>query len=340
MIQKREMEEILAAFGICAPVKQIRQLLYKEERDGCTILRDILGAETTDGRRYVVKLVSEPEHPTELIRRQILFSETLRCNGAPTARYYSCQKGFTMHRQIGTLGVDISCEDYVGEPIRTLDSETIRAVGVLLGRLHRISLENHCRVGTSKTYREVTSHSRYRKIWHGILPRSVPEEVYRRIAQLHDGLMPYAETVWPTLPFAAVQADIYALNNYTWNGNELIAYDYNLAADEVLIGDLLISWFRTTIHPEMWEYITQENSSQLWNVMLEGYTRQRPLTDAEREALPLLYPLMAAIYASTLAYQFEEIGEYDNAEPCLRHALAVLEAYYEDASISAGLPTF
>lgn len=327
MVTTDMLSGILQCFGLPAQIKKATQLQYKKIQEGERALRDIIGVEVQSGERYVVKLVDEPSHPRELIERQIAFSEALRQSGALVARYYACEDGWTIEKAVENFHAIISCEDFIGTPIKKMNLQTIQTIGALIGCQHRLSLEKTCRVGKQKTYLEVMSHSRYSKIWRGGLPKSVDESVYRSIERLHDTLMPTVEDIWLKLPMAAVHADVYALNNIAMTAQGIAAYDFNLAADEVLLGDLLISWFRTVINPDMWNDIDDGNHHAYWQAMLKGYEQERRLTDPEKEHLPMLYTLMDAIYSSTLAFQFEEIEEYDNARICMRHALSVLEEY-------------
>ena len=132
------------------------------------------------------------------------------------------------------------------------------------------------------------------------------------------------KTVWSSLPRAAVQGDIYSCNNIAVRNGGLVVYDFNLAGDEVLIGDILQCWFRTVFDEKIEEDLRKLSREEMWSVFIKAYQKERPLTDREKKYFPDVYAILGVVYYTKLLNFWMATGKREKAEDNYTYLLELL----------------
>ena len=136
--------------------------------------------------------------------------------------------------------------------------------------------------------------------------------VIGRILEIYNRRLAIIKKVWTELPRAAVQGDIYSCNNIANRDGNLVVYDFNLAGDEVLIGDILQCWFRTVFDEKIEEDLEILSKEKMWSEFIQAYQSERKLTDIEKKYLPDVYAILGVVYYSKILNYWMDKGE------CLR----------------------
>lgn len=320
VIRKEWMEEWLLLFGIEGKVVDTLEFLNKDiVMDGERQVRVITAVETDREEVVVFKLVHETMFYRELIESQLLFSQSLREAGVNTTYQYKADRGYVQELILDGMEFCLTCEGFIGSRPSELTADLEYAVGKELGKMHRISEERQLKVGCSRLYHEVMNKSSYQVAWRDVPHDWVDPEWLDEMTEIHDALMEEIQAEFDKLPKAAVQADVYGVNNVaiTEDGNIAI-FDYNLAADEVLVGDFLVSWYRTIADINMYAFINEENAGLMWEAFSTGYLESRPLSLREYEIGRKLSAVLGLVYLTKVAIVLEESEDVEAARECLR----------------------
>ena len=111
-----------------------------------------------------------------------------------------------------------------------------------------------------------------------------------------------------------MQADIYSCNNIAVRNGGLAVYDFNLAGDEVLIGDILQCWFRTIFDEKIEDDIRMLSIDKMWSVFIKAYQKERKLTDIEKKYLPDVYAILGTVYYTKLLNYWMITGKRQRAK--------------------------
>ena len=318
-IHKIWLEKWLALFGVEGTVIDTLEFLNKDmEMDGERQIRVITAVETDEGKVVVFKMVHESMFHKELIKSQVEVSQRLRKAGLNTTYQYKTEEGYVLDVFLENMGFCLTCEGYIGSRPECLTADLEYKIGKILGKSHRLSEELKLEVGFSRLYHEVMCKSSYRKVWENTYPNWVDPEWIDRMTEIHDALMEEIQAEFANLPKAAVQADVYGLNNVAIiDGDELAIFDYNLAADEVLVADFLVSWYRTIADTHMHAFINEKNADLMWNAFSAGYLESRPLSELEYQTGYKLSAVLGLLYLTKLAIELEGYNQVDDAKACL-----------------------
>ncbi len=329
--------DVLRGFGICEDISRWHLLTdWQEKRGDACALRIVAEVDLTNGERRIIRFLNERQFildvsrlvlTTWTIERQCAFSEILRRNGMVVPRRYLSDGHYCMDYCLNGFPCDATVESWLENTQPRFRTDMFAPLGHLIGQIHRISEQEHCHIGFSIVYDEVEKGAMdFRRLFTGTDTAQLPAGKFERLRLLHDEKKAEISALWPLLPRSAVQGDIYSCNNVAWQADGTPGfYDFNIAADEVLLGDMLHAWFRTVYDPpyeaerQTWDY------SLCWNQYLEGYTSARPLTEIEQKCLPQVYALLGAIYASRYTAKLLRQGKTAEAIQGLSSALDYLE---------------
>lgn len=319
------IQEWLKTFGVKGKVTDTLEFLNKDEEiDGERQIRVILGVET-EQEVVVFKLVHESMFNRELIESQITFSQKLRESGIATTYQYRTQEGYTQEVVLEGIRLCLSCEAFMGSEPEALTEELAYEIGKMMGNMHRISEEQKLEIGFSRVYHEVMNKSSYKKIWNNQYPNWIDKNWIDKITEKHDSLMEEIQSKWTELPKAAVQGDIFGVNNVYVTEEEIGVYDYNLASDEVLVGDFLMYWYRTVADLSMHTFLLQSNVDHMWKAYTTGYLESRSLSELERKIGNPLSAVLGVLHLSKLAIELKEEGRKEEAIQCLAAAERSIE---------------
>lgn len=318
-IHKLWLEEWLPMFGVKGALADTLEFINMDvEIDGERQIRVITAAETDEGKVVVFKLVHEPMFHKELIESQIEFSQKLRVAGLNTTYQFKAEGSYVLDVVLEGMNCCLTCEEYIGSRPDHLSAVLEYEIGKVLGESHRLSEKLNLEVGFSRLYHEVMRKSSYRKVWNSTCSEWVDPQWIEQMTEIHDGLMEEIQAEFTSLPKAAVQGDVYGVNNVAvTDEGELAIFDYNLAGDEVLVADFLLSWYRTIGDMNMHTFINEETVDLMWNAFSTGYLKSRPLSKEEYQIGNKLSAVLGLIYLTKLAIELEGCGRVDDAKACL-----------------------
>lgn len=324
-IHKLWIEEWMAFFGIEGKATDILEYLNKDEDiDGERQIRVIMAVETEQDV-VVFKLVHESRFNKELIESQIEFSQKLREAGVNTTYQYRTEAGYVKEVMLEGFGFCLTCEAFIGSEPEALTVGLEYEIGKIIGKMHRISGERQMEIGFSRVYHEVMMKSSYRKVWGNKYPTWVEKAWIDDMAEKHDSLMEAIQSEFAELPKAAVQGDVFGLNNVAVTEKGIAIYDYNLASDEVLVGDFLMCWYRTIADKSMHEFLNESNVQMMWEAYAAGYLESRSLSRTEYAVGYKLCAVLGLIHMTKLAIELNADGRKSDAQVCLLAGERLLE---------------
>ncbi len=336
-IDLRQIQEALDYFGIKPQAVSCGILTdVQEERRGKKAVRLIFCAVLADGRRMIVRFLNEREFivdvsklslTTETLERQSAFSELLREHGMNVPKKYAKDFHYCMPYSVDGIPLDVTVEDYLGEPLQRFMPEMFYDYGLLIGQMHQISLEHQAAVGFSIVLREVQENrTDYRMLFQGTDIGQIPSELLEQAVLLHDEKRMKVAEIWPLLPKSAVQGDIYSCNNVAQTPEGIGFYDFNIAADEVLLGDMLHLWFRTVYDIDNEDEVEKWDLTECWRRYLQGYVKYRKWTAPEKENFGLAYSLLGSIYMTRYVAELLRRGRTADAAAGFCKVVRLLEA--------------
>lgn len=320
-IEKTDMIACLREFGLSEPIREWRLLADGPDHVvPYDVIRKIVYVELENREKYVVKFVREPVFPTQIIERQSAFSDLLLENGIAVPRRLKKDGRYCIAYEKEQLCMDVYAEEWVGEKLPHYTLDICEKTGELLGRIHRIALDTKFQIGFSLLYNEITERdTSFERLWKREGYRLLmPQNEYETMVGIYNRRLEIVKNVWKKLPRAAVQADIYSCNNIAaGDDGGLIVYDFNLAGDEVLIGDILQCWFRTIFDERIEEDLQKLSCEEMWRTFIQAYQRERPLLGTEKQYLPDVYAILGTVYYSKLLNFWMQTGNMQRA--CDRH---------------------
>lgn len=325
-IHKLWIEEWMELFGIEGTVTDTLEFLNKDEEiDGDRQIRVITAVETEE-EIVVFKLVHESMFSKELIESQIEFSQKLREAGVNTTYQYRTKEGYVLDVMLEGVQFCLTCEAYIGSEPEALTADLEYEIGKVLGKMHCISQEQQMKIGFSRVYHEVMNKSSYRKVWGNKYPDWVEKSWIDQMTEKHDSLMEEIQSGFAELPKAAVQGDIFGVNNVAVTEEGIAIYDYNLASDEVLVGDFLMCWYRTIADKSIHVFLNESNVKKMWEAYSSGYLENRSLSEKEYEIGHKLCAVLGLLHLTKLAIELKADGRMSDAKACLSAGERLLES--------------
>lgn len=327
------IEEILQCYGFCEKVMEQKSYIHAIEEDGW--LKVIFRVTLVSGQMLVIKILHEDDDLDAEIQkyeRQSVFSEVMRRHSIQTPARYQADGKYCTAFTYRDLPCMVSVEDWCGEEIREITVGVAYQIGVLMARMHRLSLENKCeiRAGTlfsAAYWNDVDAFPAFCEITKD---EKLDQEVAAQIKALRDEKLERIRAVWETLPKAAVQGDI-SINNLVSSEDGLTVFDYNNAGDEVLISDLVMEGLLTAYEMELPEGTPVSYREQLFPAFLKGYLFVRQLSEAESAAAWEVYTLYHGLWFTRIVYNENSLdllvkkGDYAGANRLLKQMFADMQ---------------
>lgn len=315
-INEDDIKMCLHKFGLLNPIREWKLLADGPDHPvPYEVIRKIVYIELENDEKYVMKFVREPVFTTQIIEKQSAFSDLLMENGIKTPKRKMAEGCYCVSFEKEKLIMDVYIEEWVGEKIPHLTMKLYKNVGSVIGRIHKVSQYTGFQIGFSLLYNEITKRdTSFSRLWRNGNQRSIPEKQYEEMLKIYNRRLAVIKRIWTELPRAAVQGDIYSCNNIAEKDGTLVIYDFNLAGDEVLIGDILQCWFRTIFDEKMKEDLALLSQDKMWSEFILAYQSQRRLTDIERKYFSDVYAILGTVYYSKLVNQWIDNGEYLKAK--------------------------
>ena len=327
------IEKVLMLYGFEAAITEQKSYIHAIEENGW--LKLILRVTLASGKMLVIKILHEDDDfATEMqkVENQSIFSELMRSHGIKTpARYQANGKysnAFTYH----DLPCMVTVEDWCGEEITEITTDTAYQIGELMARMHTISLTNKCEIGhrtlfSAAYWNDVDCFPEFCDITKD---EKLDHEVVAQIKAVRDQKLEIIRAVWETLPKTAVQGDI-SINNLIHSEDGLIVFDYNNAGDEVLISDLVMEGLLTAYEMELPDGTPVSYREKIFPALLKGYLSVRSLSEAERTTAWEVYTLYHGLWFTRIVYNDDSLdllvkkGDYDTANRLLKRMLSDMQ---------------
>ncbi|MHC8516085.1 aminoglycoside phosphotransferase/kinase family protein [Sporosarcina sp. ITBMC105] len=294
------IKEVLSLYNIKGQVTTVYDFIhYRDENE----LKIISKVDFTDRDSLVIKFVREDKHPSHIIESQSAFSEYLRSQGISTPRRYLSEDKYCIQYKLDYMDVDITLEDYIGEEIRTLDTHLATKVGELMGKIHTHSENGNCLIGQSTIfdllgYNEVSGYNTFCELGE---THNIDVKMYQKIKELYHKRLEKIRVHWNTLPRFATQGDI-SINNLTYVGDTIGIFDYNIAGDETLVGDMVLEGLLLAYEMDLSFGLTDNDRAILFQHFIQGYLTERPLTVDEKNVLSDIYSIAFAFWFTKIKY--------------------------------------
>lgn len=219
------------------------------------------------------------------------------------------------------------------------DAQDIGRIGELAGRLHAASLRNGLRFGHgtswslfgSRATEELGDYDEnadsFEEAENALTQSGCPDALRVRVRTLYKSLRAELETLWPSLPHAAVQGDLCPYNLTRGENGEIAGlFDLNIAGDEVLVGELaaLMAYY-AAYRPD------GVSADDAMAAFYRAYSAVRPLRPEERQALEPLLRIAAPFRFDRVAGGRRAIQE-GGTQAAVRFAqetIAMLEREYD-----------
>lgn len=325
-ITKKDVIECLHKYGVQDAIK-----VWKVLADGpdhpvpYDVIRKIIYVELENDEKYVMKFVREPVFSTAIIENQSAFSDLLMNQGIETPKRKMVQGKYCISFEKNNLIMDVYIEEWVGEKIPHLTMDLYRNMGSVIGKIHMVSQRTGFKIGFSLLYNEITERdTSFSRLWRNGNQNIIPNSLYEEMLRIYNRRLAAIKQVWPELPRAAVQGDIYSCNNIAERNGNLVVYDFNLAGDEVLIGDILQCWFRTVFDEKIEEDLAKMSKEKMWSEFILAYQSERNLTEIEKKYFPDVYAILGVVYYTKMLNYWMDKGECLRAKENYSYLLELL----------------
>ena len=246
------------------------------------------------GKSYVFK---GEKANAKSVEQNCEFANKLRAC-LPTPHYYK-----TIHHTFTVIDGDhiFTLEENLteGEEVNTLTDVHLKEIALKLAIMHRYTLSNNITLqkatswsmfGGNKTD-EIGDYDENELSFQAFEQAFHQHSIFPGIKKKYTQSRKTLKKAWSSLPKAATQGD-YCYYNMRFKEEKLVAlFDFNLAGDEVLLNECTAVAIYLSWHVPYEGALTSEERYQLF---MQQYETERPLTMQERKALPTLHSIIRA----------------------------------------------
>lgn len=329
-IQLKNLIDVLAVYNITELISNF-SFFSNTYNDKTSEMKAIIKVEFFDRNPLVVKFVRENNHPHNIIENQSIFSEYLRSQGILTPKRYMSESEYCIRHELNNILFDVTVEDYFGVEIKTIDFKLAYMIGQLMGKIHRISEKGNCHIGSGTIfnvvgYNEVSGFNSFFELGEG---SKIDPVMYRKIKTLYIAKLEKIKSSWAKLPRYATQGDI-SINNLSFVGENIGIFDYNIAGDETLVGDMVLEGLLTANEMDLSNGLTDKDHTELFKCFYMGYIKERHLTDDEKNIFSDIYSISSALWFTKIKYnensltKLVERNEYDKVDLILQEIFDTL----------------
>lgn len=243
---------------------------------------------TTDRGPYILTLYEKRVNPDDL-PFFLGLTEHLSANGFPCPLPVKARDGVALRELCGRPAAIISF--LKGMWPRKISLSHCAQLGTALAKMHQAG------DGFSLTRANALSVSGWRPLFD--LARDRADEVLPGLADEIAAELDYLEAHWPTdLPRGVIHADVFPDNVFFLHDTLSGVIDFYFACNDLLAYDLAIC-----LNAWCFEGDKTFNATKA-RLMISGYLKQRPMSEAELEALPLLCRGSAMRFLLTRLYDW------------------------------------
>lgn len=225
----------------------------------------------TSSKDYILKFYSDNVVDVKKENLQCEFSEFLFAEGIAVPHKYAVKGEYVIKFKIGYILFFVTVEDVFGEDIEIVSKDSAYQLGRILAEIHRISRQADYHLPTGIAFNSLYSPKvEYESVWKNIsLP--IGDEI-KKTRELHNKSIVKLRQLWKELPAYAVHGDLALTSNLMYDekkGYGII--DFNLSGDEILLGDLLITWYSSRYSESFIKQISSQNILNIRQAFFSGY---------------------------------------------------------------------
>lgn len=310
-VQETVIHSILDLYGLDTEFREQKEYINYNGEHGDNLVKIICSVLLDRGRRVVIKILHEQGDlltARAKIEKQSEFSEFMRQHGIKTPMHYKANGNYCNEYFYDNLPCNVTVEDWCGEEIMEITPDIAYKIGVLLARMHVLSLENKLQIGCGTLFsaayeNDVDAFEEFCNIGNN---ENLDQRIVAQIKQLHGEKLNAIRNAWSDLPKAAVQGDI-SINNLVYGEDELVVFDYNNAGDEVLVSDLVLEGLLAAYEMDLPEGTDPSSREQLFLTLLDGYLSVRKLSEKEAETAWTVYTLYHSFWFTRVLYRDDSL---------------------------------
>lgn len=247
--------------------------------------------------RYVMKLLSDKWICVEEEEKRSEFSELLRVNGLPVPQKYKVKNRYIGCFCFGEVEFNVTIEDYFGENLKTVSFGNIKTLGRLLADMHKISINHEYHLKKGSTYCALFSgRVGIDRIWGENKSILLKANLYKKVKAIHEMSINKIKNMWTDLPIYAVHGDLGLLSNVTIYNNQYGIIDFNLSGDEVLLNDMLITWYSSVYSFDIALILSLKERIENRKIFFSSYLNNRNLNTKEQEYLYDMACIINGVY--------------------------------------------
>ncbi len=304
-VTKGDISLILNDFGIFSNVitfSELQRYHYEKNKPASKEVRLIIKANLNNGQSVVVRFKNESDVTLELINAQSRFAKFLADNGIKTPALFMVNHEYARWYTINGYDVIVTVEEFVTEEIHEVSEKIAQKTGRLLAQMHNIAEAGAFHVQNGVLFdplseNELFSFQAFQKQKNFML--SVDETLYKDIVKEYHSLFQKI-CIFENEPRYAVQGDISNCNLYQTVDGEVGVFDFNRCGDNVLYYDAVM---QAIFEARLMDYPREIDGKQecmILSAFLQGYHRERPFTDVQKETFPYLYAMISAFWLGSI----------------------------------------
>lgn len=291
-INIEDVNEILGKYKITNNKRAISLELLQYYQVNTQVCMVVL-TEISSHEKYVIKMLSNNLINIKEEEKQAEFSEFLRKNGIPVPRKYKLGDKYVSYLVLDNLKFNIIVEDFYGKDLNYVSTNSIKTIAKLLAEMHENSITYGYHLPLGATYKAVCSNNvGMDKIWGNSIKHIIAGVTYDNISSVHINAMNKIKEMWKLLPIYAVHGDLGLTSNVTIHDDSYGIIDFNLSGDEVLLSDMLITWYSSIYTYDMMLTLSVEDRIVNRQLFFDTYIKNRHLTKEEHECI---YDMACAI---------------------------------------------
>lgn len=309
VIQITDVVDIIYKFGLQCIVDGFDMLAYYQLSDTiCIIIR----VHSKNDKDYIIKMLKGNNKHKQKENLQACFSEYMRKNGMKIPKKYNVSNGdFCTCINLCEETFLVTVEEYFGKDIDTINTYTAGFLGSQIAMMHNISRECKYSIGNGSTYKAImNNNATFDKIWNNVKQLEDNIDYINLLQQTHNYSLQTIRELWGYLPKATVHGDLSLINNLVCNKNELGIIDFNNAGDEVLIGDLLITWYSSIYDFRFVNLVSKNELPNIKKAFFENYLSVRKPTVDEIKIFDKLSNFLNGVYFTRFVVDLFNRGYY------------------------------
>lgn len=326
-IELENLVDVLALYNITEQISDFKFFInwYNDKTSEMKVIAKI---DFVNRSPLIVKLVREDRHPHDVIEKQSKFSEYLRNQGILTPKRYMSGDSYCIKYKLSDIYLNVTVEDYFGEEIKTIDFKLAYKIGQLIARTHIISEKGNCHIEANTIfnvigYNEVIGYDKFVEFGEN---GKIDSEMYQKIKKVYSDKLERIKLLWDRLPKYAIQGDC-SINNLTYIGEELGIFDYNIAGDETLVGDMVLEGLLTANEMDLAEGLSDTERIELFRSFYNGYINERPLTVDEENVLSDIYAISSGLWFTKIDSNENSLTKLVERNECDKINLLLQEIY-------------